>query len=154
MIQTRFMKQEDLHHYSKIYSLANSFRLDFHKLALLSPTLRQHILILDGRSVINFKNQQSLIELTSCIMRHIFQYQWSCPEDNLCPRIPSRLNYLLWIHHFRGCSNIKKLIDIGTGAGVIYPLLGWRVFGSKFIATEIDAASYKKSTEIIKVNNL
>jgi 23S rRNA A1618 N6-methylase RlmF len=66
-------------------------------------------------------------------MKCIFNINWTLPTHNLCPRIPNRLNYLLWVnYHFPG--NIKNATDIGTGASLIYPLLGWAVFKWKFLA--------------------
>jgi len=50
--------------------------------------------------------------------------------------------------------NIEVALDIGTGATLIYPLIGWRLYQWKFIATEIDEKSYDFSRELIKINNL
>ena len=73
-------------------------------------------------------------------MKHCFNLEWDCPIDNLCPRIPARLNYLVWIN--LQVKNIKIALDVGTGATLIYPLLGWKLFDWKFIATEIDKESF------------
>lgn len=45
-------------------------------------------------------------------------------------------------------------IDIGTGASCIYALLGARLNGWKFIATEIDSASYASALENVARNAL
>jgi len=69
-------------------------------------------------------------------MNHIFFLQWDCPFSNLCPRIPSRYNYLVWVKQNAGRS-IRRVLDIGTGATLVYPLLGVKNFNWKFVATEI-----------------
>ena len=33
---------------------------------------------------------------------------------------------------------IEVVLDVGTGATLIYPLIGWKFYKWKFIATEID----------------
>jgi 23S rRNA (adenine1618-N6)-methyltransferase len=68
-------------------------------------------------------------------MKHCFNLLWECPQANLCPRIPSRLNYLIWIDLQIKDIEIKTVFDVGTGATVIYPLLGLKCFGWKFIAS-------------------
>lgn len=79
------------------FKLSNSLIFDFHKLACLEPELRQFVLILNNRNVCNFKDQNCLIALNKAIMKHCFNLIWDCPQANLCPRIPARLNYLMWI---------------------------------------------------------
>lgn len=67
-------------------------------------------------------------------MKCIFGVEFICPFDNLCPRVPVRINYLIWISKYSPV-HIKTVMDIGTGATLIYPLIGHSVFGWKFLAT-------------------
>jgi 23S rRNA (adenine1618-N6)-methyltransferase len=99
------------------------------------------VIILNNRVVWNFSSQQSLIRLTQAIMKHIFRVHWTCPPSNLCPRIPSRINYLLWLH-IHVPSPIRRVLDVGTGATLIYPLLGWAIFQWRFVAIEISQRSF------------
>jgi len=122
----------------EVDKMNNPFVFDFHKLACLEPELRQYVLVLNYRTVCNFKDQRSLVAVTKATLKHYFNVQWSCPPSNLCPRVPSRLNYLLWVHLKLSHVTISKVLDIGTGATLIYPLLGHAVFKWKFIATELD----------------
>lgn len=110
-------------------------------------------MILGYRTVINFKDQTSLIVLAEAIMKCIFGIDWSCPPKNLCPRIPNRLNYLLWVYQFVPCE-IKSIIDIGTGASLIYPLLGWSVFKWKSLAIDSNEESIEHAKQLVSKNGL
>ena len=48
---------------------------------------------------------------------------------------------------------ILSLISVGTGASCIYPLLGTRLNGWSFLATEIDPASVEYATKNVTANN-
>ena len=81
---------------------------------------------------------------------------WNFPDANLCPPIPGRVDY---IHHIAellkesGIQKDIKVLDIGTGATCIYPLLGYTEYNWNFVATDIDEASLKCAKEIIVKNN-
>lgn len=103
----------------------------------MDHSLQENVVILNHRVVWNFTTQESLIKLTKALMKHIFHYEWDCPVTNLCPRIPSRVNYLLWLSiHMEEA--VTKVVDVGTGATLIYPLIGWKLFRWKFIGLEIN----------------
>lgn len=82
---------------------------------------------------------------------------WEFPDTNLCPPIPGRVDY---IHHVadvlktsKNLSNITVL-DIGTGASCIYPILGQAEYGWNFVATDVDKQSLKDAKNIIDKNML
>ena len=122
----------------RVEKLGNPFVFDFHKLACLEPQLRPYVFVLNHRTVCNFKDQKSLVAVTKAILKHYFHIQWDCPPLNLCPRVPSRLNYLLWIYLKLSHITISTVLDVGTGATLIYPLLGHALFKWHFIATELN----------------
>src|SRR5210317_1788860 len=79
---------------------------------------------------------------------------WDFPDENLCPPIPGRLDY---IHHLADLlSNEKKIkiLDIGTGATCIYPLLGVSEYNWDYVATDIDLDSLDTAQDIIDDNSL
>lgn len=125
--------------------LVHNFHIDFNKLALLEPALRPHLLILNHRVVCPFTQQPLLILLAKAIMTHLFNLKWHCPPGNLCPRIPSRVNYLLWvwlqIQEGKDGEKAGRVLDVGTGATLIYPLLGWALFKWKFLAIDVNPNS-------------
>lgn len=96
------------------------------------------------------------------------QYQLTVviPRDKLCPAIPSRVNYLRWVHDVisedtKGAGNSVKLhdsvwgLDIGVGGSCVYPLLGCRLYPEwNFIGTGSVRLMYAKLTKLIMKNNL
>lgn len=128
-------------------------RHDFNMLAKLYPQLKQHLLVFYGKTTVDFQKPEALLCLTSVLMHYLFGVKWTLPERHLCPRVPSRINYLTWAEQIyirafgRGIDH--RIVDVGTGAGLIYPLIGARRFGWKFLATEIDAASVEHSRRLL-----
>lgn len=85
------------------------------------------------------------------------------PETRLCPPVPNRLNYILWIQdivhaHDYVLENPRRRvrgIDIGTGSTAIYPFLGCKLDPEwEFVATELDDMSYECASENIRTNNM
>jgi len=80
-------------------------------------------------------------------LKRDFGLRIELPDDRLCPPVPNRLNYLLWIQRLLDTTSNSYSekydserevlgLDIGTGASCIYPLLGcaqrpnWRLAGT------------------------
>jgi len=103
-------------------------------------------------------DSKALVELCRVLLRHQFGIRWTQPPHTLCPTVPSRLNYLLWIEDLlalRVCgTNPARVlgVDIGTGASCIYPLLGVAHLGWQFIATEVDATSTSWARHNVDLN--
>ncbi|RUS22262.1 hypothetical protein BC937DRAFT_89865 [Endogone sp. FLAS-F59071] len=120
---------------------------DFAALADQFETFRPHVKFgRDSKPYIDFKNAEAVRELTYCLLRRDFSIELSIPLDTLCPTIPNRLNYILWledlIQNDPNITPIVRGIDIGTGASCIYPLLGCTTNKCwTFLATDIDDRS-------------
>lgn len=82
---------------------------------------------------------------------------WELPNSNLCPPIPGRVDY---IHHLSdvlkasGIIENVSVLDIGTGASCIYPLLGHASYHWDFVGTDIDKNSLHFAQENIDKNGL
>lgn len=83
--------------------------------------------------------------------------------DRLIPSIPQRVNYILWIEdiidqYFDHKSKEEKkinLIDCGTGASCVFPLISTRLNDNWFfLATEIDDLSLEIAKRNCESNNL
>lgn len=128
--------------------IKNDFRLDFNLLALNHPALYPHLKFINLKTTIDFTDSNALRELTTAMLKYLFDVKWSLPEHHLIPTIPSRINYLLWIKEIFGKS-IKRVLEIGTGASLIFPILGVKLFGWEFVSTELDPESIENSTNLI-----
>lgn len=136
-------------------------KYDFDELALFHAPLSKYVhFSSQGVSTIDWKNQEAVKQLTMAILLIKFKLiYWSIPPNCLCPTIPSRINYLEWINTLllktMKDSEMKNIngIDIGTGASLIYPILGLKIYGWSFLGTEINQQAYQNAKEIIEKNN-
>ena len=111
-----------------------------------------------GNLTLDFANPKSVKALNTALLK--FHYgidYWEFPDENLCPPIPGRVDY---IHHLNDLLQSEKLqnsitiLDIGSGATCIYPILGNSVYGWNFIGTDIDKNSIDNAQQIINKNSL
>ncbi|KAF8630961.1 hypothetical protein AX17_005317 [Amanita inopinata Kibby_2008] len=122
--------------------------LDFVALAEAYEPLKAHLRAANschGEFTIDFKNADSQRRLTEALLYRDFDIKVILPDERLCPPVPNRLNYILWLQDIiRAHKNYIDSpdsdingIDIGTGASAIYPLLGCRLEGKwRFTATD------------------
>lgn len=82
---------------------------------------------------------------------------WEFPNSNLCPPIPGRVDYIHYVSDLLKTSNINEnisVLDIGTGASCIYPMLGYASYKWNFVGTDIDENSLHFAQENISKNKL
>lgn len=111
-----------------------------------------------GTQTIDFANPKAVKVFNASLLKTYYNIvQWNFPEENLCPPIPGRVDY---IHHLNdllkssGLESNINILDIGTGATCIYPILGNKVYNWNFIGSDIDASSLENSKKIIEQNKL
>ena len=145
------MKDKGLHPKNKFNKGYN-----FDNLIINNPLLKEFISKnkYDNLSI-DFSNPKAVKELNKALL---FSYDkisvWDFPDENLCPPIPGRLDY---IHHLADLLSSQeniKILDIGTGATCIYPLLGVAEFNWQFVGTDIDLDSLDSAQDIIDDNDL
>ncbi|WP_267407799.1 23S rRNA (adenine(1618)-N(6))-methyltransferase RlmF, partial [Pseudomonas sp. GM_Psu_2] len=99
-----------------------------------------------GNLSIDFTDPQAVRALNRALLAlHHGVRDWDIPADFLCPPIPGRADYL---HHLadllaegnggripRGEST--RLLDVGTGANGVYPLIGFKEYGWHFVGSDI-----------------
>lgn len=93
---------------------------------------------------LDWKNAEAVRIFTQFLLFKDFQLQITFPIGGyLCPPIPNRLNYVCWLSDLlESTASLysqprPRIIDIGTGSSLIYPLLGVKSFGWEFIGTDI-----------------
>ncbi len=132
---------------------------DFQKLCTSTPILKEFVFTNKfNTKTIDFANPKAVKSLNTSLLKAYYNINyWEFPDENLCPPIPGRVDY---IHHLNdllkssSITNNISILDIGTGATCIYPLLGNAEYGWNFIGTDIDNESLKTSQKIISSNNL
>ena len=125
---------------------------DFEALIQHHPSLKQFVFVNKyGTETIRFADQKAVKALNRALLKMQYGIDWEIPDQNLCPPIPGRLDYLLHIEELVYKKNIH-LLDIGTGANLIYPILASCHFKWRCTASEIDPKSLKNAEEIIKNN--
>lgn len=133
---------------------------DFAKLIQAYPVLRDYVFTNEYDSqTIKFANPQAVKALNTALLKayHNIAY-WEFSDQNLCPPIPSRADYLYYLQDLLKDSPIKKkpikILDIGTGASCIYPLLGNALFDWHFVASDIAEKALESAQHIISKNQL
>ena len=103
---------------------------DFPALVTSYPALASHVKPNPyGNISIDFSNPLAVKTLNAALLnRHYNIADWDIPDGALCPPIPGRANYIHYIADLVGPENPDiRLLDIGTGANGIYPLLACRI---------------------------
>jgi 23S rRNA (adenine1618-N6)-methyltransferase len=113
-----------------------------------------------GNESIDFANPIAVKNLNRAILKFFYNISWDIPEPFLCPPIPSRADYIHNVADLLSDEGMllpgKKIsvLDIGTGANCIYPLIGQREYGWHFVATDIDPSALSIAKKIIAENKL
>ena len=128
---------------------------NFQELTLKVPELKQFIVKnRDGNDTIQFADPKAVYLLNKALLLHFYNLNfWDIPNQNLVPPIPGRADY---IHYLADLLKVddshKNVLDIGTGASLVYPLIGSAVYNWNFVATDIEPKSIEIAQEIIDKN--
>lgn len=112
-----------------------------------------------GEQTINFADPEAVKALNQALLAHFYQVKaWNIPQGFLCPPVPGRADYM---HHLADLLaetsggkvlNNASVLDIGTGANLIYPLIGSHEYGWRFTGTEVNAEAIAAAQAIIEAN--
>jgi len=140
----------------------NRFRdgYDFGALVACSPALASFVRRnAHGNTSIDYADPEAVKALNQALLAHAYQlYAWDIPAGALCPPIPGRSEHLHHLADLLGSGADDALaprgpdtvvLDIGTGASCIYPLIGAREYGWRFVGTEVDAAACVWATGLV-----
>lgn len=112
-----------------------------------------------GGLSIDFADPLAVKTLNAALLKHHYGIRfWDIPKGALCPPIPGRVDYLHYLADLLAegdksstLGNVRVL-DIGTGANGIYPILGSQVYGWQFVASDINTHSLANVQTIIEQN--
>ena len=137
-------------------------RYDFGRLVACSPELTPFVAKnAYGDDSIDFANPSAVRALNRALLKLEYGIEgWDIPAQYLCPPIPGRADYLHYLADLladggdipRGSS--VRVLDVGVGANCIYPLIGQRSYGWRFVGSDIDKAALASAQRIVDANGL
>ncbi len=137
---------------------------DFARLVEHSPTLKAFTHRGPaGQTTINFHNEQAVRALNQALLKAYYDINfWDIPANYLCPPIPGRVDYIHYLADLLGRDNNQeiprgrniKVLDIGTGANLVYPLTGQSEYGWHFTGVDIDPTAINVAKQICQFNKL
>ena len=135
-------------------------RYDLPRLMLAEPSLAEFVSVnLHGVSTLDFANPAAVRSLNRALLKDCYGILgWDIGPNNLCPPVPGRVDYLHYLADLMAASNGGRqprttlVLDIGTGANCIYPLLGASEYGWRFVASDIDSSSLENAARILAAN--
>ncbi|TXR54200.1 23S rRNA (adenine(1618)-N(6))-methyltransferase RlmF [Reinekea thalattae] len=115
-----------------------------------------------GEKTIDFSNPVAVLELNRALLKHYYRIDyWQIPPGYLCPPIPGRSDYVHYAadlilqsankKNFKGLN--VRVLDIGTGANLIYPIVASQLYGWHVVASEVDPQSIECAATIVANND-
>lgn len=137
-------------------------RYDFDQLMLASPELAGFVQLNAYHDAsIDFANPLAVKALNRALLQQVYDiHDWDIPAHYLCPPIPGRADYLHHLADLLGTAHGGviprgagvRVLDIGVGANVVYPLVGHREYGWHFVGTDIDPVALANAQRILNAN--
>ena len=137
-------------------------RYDFKQLIQDLPELSRFVSVNPyGDESIDFANPDAVRMLNKALLKHFYGVSyWDIPANYLCPPIPGRADYIHYLADLLSIGNDEKfpvgrsvrVLDIGTGANCVYPIIGHREYGWSFVASDIDPVSINSAQKIVDHN--
>ena len=125
-------------------------RYDFAKLIPASPELAAFA---SADQTIDFADPAAVKALNRALLIYHYGIKgWDIPEGYLCPPIPGRADYLHYLADLLDHDGAARVLDIGTGANCIYPLIGHSVYGWQFVGSDIDPKALANAQRIVDAN--
>lgn len=137
---------------------------DFPYLVKSDPPLAQYVnKNAHGNLSIDFADPLAVKALNAALLQGYYNIvDWDIPEGALCPPIPGRVDYIHYIAELLGVDEPTEnlahtrpkinLLDIGTGANGIYPLLACQIYGWQCVGSDINTQSLDNVASIIANN--
>ncbi|WP_252275619.1 23S rRNA (adenine(1618)-N(6))-methyltransferase RlmF [Pseudomonas subflava] len=139
-------------------------RYDFPKLIEASPELGRFVILNPyGKQSIDFADPEAVKVFNRALMRQLYGIRhWDIPPGYLCPPVPGRADYLHGLADLLAESGdgviprgkAVRVLDVGTGANCIYPLLGHLDYGWRFLGSDIDPVALASAKAIVQANGL
>ena len=114
-----------------------------------------------GKDSVDFSNPVAVKTLNKALLNYYYGIKnWDFPDENLCPPIPGRADYIHHVADVLSENNFGKIpmgdkvtcLDVGVGANCIYPIIGVTEYGWNFIGSDIDPKSIECAEQIVNAN--
>jgi 23S rRNA (adenine1618-N6)-methyltransferase len=135
---------------------------DFNSLVKVHPPLGDFITShQDGRPSIDFADAAAVKALNKALLIETYQLEyWDIPDGYLCPPVPGRSDYIHHLADLLASLNGRKvpkgshirLLDVGTGANVVYPIVGVHEYGWSFVGSDVDPTALASAERIMREN--
>lgn len=140
----------------------HSQRYDFALLVEVHPYLATFVRLNQYQDAsIDFADAQAVKTLNQALLKQYYGIaEWDIPPQFLCPPIPGRADYVHCLADLLAAGNDGnipyggnvKVLDIGTGANLVYPIIGQREYGWHFVGTDINAEALANAQGIVLAN--
>ncbi|MGB6268613.1 MAG: 23S rRNA (adenine(1618)-N(6))-methyltransferase RlmF [Olleya sp.] len=132
---------------------------NFDQLATAYPNLEPHIFTnATNKKTIDFANPKAVKALNAALLKEHYNINyWEFQDHFLCPPIPGRVDYIHLVADLLERSKLTEnitVMDIGTGANCIYPLLGTSEYGWDFIGVDSNEEAITTAQNIVDQNHL
>jgi 23S rRNA (adenine1618-N6)-methyltransferase len=114
-----------------------------------------------GDASIDFANPQAVKALNQALLKQYYGVAaWDIPKHYLCPPIPGRADYVHYLADLLAVSHPYlnpeqvRLLDIGTGANLVYPLIAAHAYHWECLGVDIDAKALRNAQQIVEANGL
>ncbi|MFQ6403979.1 23S rRNA (adenine(1618)-N(6))-methyltransferase RlmF [Methylophilus sp. 'Pure River'] len=145
-------------HPSNVHSTGYDFSVLVQSHSILAQYVRPNAY---GDDSIDFANPQAVKALNQALLKQYYGVAvWDIPKNYLCPPIPGRADYVHYLADLLAESipdlnhEQVRLLDIGTGANLVYPLIASHAYGWQCVGADIDAKALRNAQKIIGANGL
>lgn len=135
-------------------------RYDFDLLIMANPALEPFVKPNKfGDASIDFANPLAVKVLNQALLKQYYDVAvWDIPSQYLCPPIPGRADYVHYLADLLADKHPQqspiRVLDIGVGANMIYPLIGQHSYGWQFLGADIDVTAINNAQQIADANSL
>lgn len=136
-------------------------RYHFSALVGALPELRKYVVQRHGESTIDFADQRAVLALNRALLTQWYGIRgWDLPASALCPGVPGRADLIHHLADLLASDNDGKVprgpairvVDIGVGANLIYPLIGHSEYGWRFVGVDVATSAIAHAQHIIATN--
>lgn len=140
------------------------FRYNFQELMASCSELKRFVHVNQfGNESIDFADPAAVKALNKALLSHFYGIEnWDIPANYLCPPIPGRADYIHYLADLLASCNGGEIpkgdkivgLDVGVGANCVYPIIGTKEYGWRFVGSDIERVAVESAQRIVKSNSI